>query len=71
MPLLAVFYAVMLRQWTRSVKNLAEHYDPAHVHRVSVMGSLDEDNDMQYQNFSNRPDGNGIGTAEHLSISSS
>ena len=43
MPLLAVFYAVMLRSWTRAVDDLAEHYDPSHAHRMSVAGSLDED----------------------------
>lgn len=42
LPVLAVFYAVMLHQWNTSVADLAEHYDPAHVHRLSVMGSLDE-----------------------------
>ncbi|EFN55123.1 hypothetical protein CHLNCDRAFT_134175 [Chlorella variabilis] len=43
LPLLAVFYAVMLRSWTRAVDDLAEHYDPSHAHRMSVAGSLDED----------------------------
>lgn len=42
LPVLAVFYAYMLRQWKISVADLAEHYDPAHVHRMSVLGSLDE-----------------------------
>jgi AAA family ATP:ADP antiporter len=45
LPLLAVFYAVMLRSWTRAVDDLAEHYDPSHVHRVSVAGSLDEEDE--------------------------
>lgn len=42
-PLLAVFYTTMLYRWTFSVNDLAEHYDPAHIHRASIMGSLDED----------------------------
>lgn len=42
LPALAIFYAVMLRKWNSAVADLAEHYDPAHVHRLSVMGSLDE-----------------------------
>jgi ATP:ADP antiporter, AAA family len=44
-PLLAVFYAVMLHRWTDAVSDLAEHYDPAHVHRMSVMASIDEDDE--------------------------
>lgn len=42
LPALAIFYAVMLRKWNSAVADLAEHYDPAHVHRLSVMGSIDE-----------------------------
>jgi hypothetical protein len=33
----------MLRSWTGAVEDLAEHYDPSHVHRMSVAGSLDEE----------------------------
>lgn len=43
LPLLAIFYAVMLRSWTGAVDDLAEHYDPSHVHRMSVAASLDEE----------------------------
>ena len=43
LPLLAVFYAVMLKSWTGAVDDLALHYDPSHAHRMSVAGSLDED----------------------------
>ena len=42
LPILAVFYAFMLHRWTTAVDDLAEHYDPAHAHRQSIMGSLDE-----------------------------
>lgn len=28
LPLLAVFYATMLRSWTGAVDDLADHYDP-------------------------------------------
>lgn len=42
LPMLAVFYAVMLHRWNTAVDDLAEHYDPAHVHRQSVMGSMDD-----------------------------
>jgi hypothetical protein len=43
LPLLAVFYGFMLRSWTRAVDDLADHYDPARAHRMSVAGSLDEE----------------------------
>lgn len=43
LPVLAVFYAVMLHRWNGSVRDLAEHYDPAHVHRMSILGSIDEE----------------------------
>lgn len=43
LPMLAVFYAFMLHRWIGAVEDLAEHYDPAHVHRQSIMGSVDED----------------------------
>ena len=45
-PILALFYALMLQQWKTSVSDLAEHCDPSHVHRQSVMGSLDSDDDL-------------------------
>lgn len=45
LPLLAVFYAVMLKNWTRAVDDLAFHYDPSHAHRMSVAGSIDEEVD--------------------------
>lgn len=32
----------MLRSWTGAVKDLSE-FDPSHAHRVSVAGSLDEE----------------------------
>lgn len=28
LPLLAIFYATMLRSWTGAVDDLADHYDP-------------------------------------------
>ena len=31
----------MLKNWTGAVDDLAFHYDPSHVHRMSVAGSLD------------------------------
>lgn len=43
LPLLAIFYAMMLRSWTGAVDDLADHYDPSHAHRMSVAGSLDEE----------------------------
>jgi AAA family ATP:ADP antiporter len=43
LPMLAVFYALMLHRWIGAVEDLAEHYDPAHVHRQSIMGSVDEE----------------------------
>jgi AAA family ATP:ADP antiporter len=45
LPVLAVFYSVMLTRWTAAVKELAEHYDPARVHRLSIMGSVDEEDE--------------------------
>ena len=42
LPALAVFYAFMLHRWNTAVDDLAEHYDPAHAHRQSVMGSVDD-----------------------------
>jgi hypothetical protein len=44
-PVLAIFYVSMLHQWKRSVNDLAEHSDPSHVHRESVMASIDSEND--------------------------
>lgn len=46
LPLLAIFYAAMLRSWTGAVDDLADHYDPSHAHRVSVAGSIDEEDDV-------------------------
>jgi AAA family ATP:ADP antiporter len=43
LPVLAAFYFAMLHGWHRAVDDLAEHYDPAESHRMSVMGSMDED----------------------------
>lgn len=43
LPVMALFYAMMLRQWNNAVDDLADHYDPQHAHRASVLGSLDED----------------------------
>ena len=48
-PILAIFYVAMLQQWKSSVTDLAEHCDPAHVHRESLMGSVMgsfDDNDV-------------------------
>jgi AAA family ATP:ADP antiporter len=42
LPVLAVFYAVMLHRWNTSVADLAEHYDPSRIHRESILGSMDE-----------------------------
>lgn len=42
LPILAVFYMFMLRAWNGSVDELADHHDPSHVHRMSMLGSLDE-----------------------------
>lgn len=42
-PVLAIFYVTMLHQWKLSVDDLAEHGDPSHVHRESVMASIDSD----------------------------
>jgi hypothetical protein len=44
-PVLAIFYVTMLYQWKASVNDLAEHADPSHVHRASVMASLDDEDD--------------------------
>lgn len=43
-PVLAIFYVTMLHQWKSSVEDLAEHGDPSHMHRESVMASIDSDN---------------------------
>ena len=42
-PVLAIFYVTMLQQWKSSVKDLAEHGDPSHIHRESIMGSIDDE----------------------------
>ena len=47
LPLLAIFYAVMLQSWNGAVDDLADHYDPSHVHRVSVAGSIDDADDEE------------------------
>jgi hypothetical protein len=44
LPVMAVAYATMLRSWVGAVDDLAEHHDPAHTHRLSVLASIDEDN---------------------------
>ena len=65
LPVLAVFYAVMLHQWNGAVADLAEHYDPAHVHRLSVMGSLDEsDLEEAARGNGNGSSGNGTRAGE-------
>ena len=46
LPVLAVFYAVMLTRWNAAVGDLAQ-YDPQHLHRLSVMGSMDESDDAE------------------------
>jgi AAA family ATP:ADP antiporter len=51
LPVLAVFYVIMLHQWNGAVMDLADHYDPGHAHRLSVMGSLDNE-DMQEETIS-------------------
>lgn len=58
LPLLAIFYAAMLRSWNGAVDDLAEHYDPSHAHRMSVAGSLDEDD---LAGAAPAPDGPGAG----------
>jgi AAA family ATP:ADP antiporter len=45
LPVMALFYGCMLNTWTNAVDDLAEHYDPQHAHRASVLASLDEDED--------------------------
>jgi ATP:ADP antiporter, AAA family len=46
LPILAIFYFIMLARWKAAVADLAEHYDPSHAHRLSVLGSLDEEDDL-------------------------
>lgn len=46
LPVLAVFYALMLTRWNSAVGDLAQH-DPQHLHRLSVMGSMDESDDSE------------------------
>ena len=41
-PVLALTFVTMLGQWKRSIRELAEHGDPARVHRMSVMASIDD-----------------------------
>ena len=45
-PVLGLCFATMLGQWKRSIRELAEHGDPAHAHRMSVMASIDDDEDV-------------------------
>lgn len=47
LPVMALFYGCMLNTWTNAVDDLAEHYDPQHAHRASVLASLDEDEDEE------------------------
>jgi len=61
LPMLAVFYAFMLHRWIGAVEDLAEHYDPAHVHRRSVMGSIDEDDGNEGIGGGGGSNGNGSG----------
>ena len=55
LPVLAVFYAVMLHRWNDAVADLAR-YDPQHLHRLSVMGSMDE-SDAEGEEAGNGADG--------------
>jgi AAA family ATP:ADP antiporter len=64
LPMLAVFYAIMLHRWIGAVEDLAEHYDPAHVHRRSIMGSVDEDT---VDEGIDGGDGNGTASGESAS----
>jgi AAA family ATP:ADP antiporter len=40
-PVLGLCFVTMLDQWKRSIRDLAEHGDPQHAHRESIMGSID------------------------------
>jgi AAA family ATP:ADP antiporter len=42
-PVLGLCFVTMLGQWKRSIRDLADHGDPQHAHRASVMGSIDSD----------------------------
>lgn len=65
LPVLAVFYVIMLHQWNGAVMDLADHYDPGHAHRLSVMGSLD-DEDMQEETISSFTSDNGSHEKENV-----
>lgn len=47
LPVMALFYAAMLSRWTAAVDDLAAHHDPSHVHRASVLASLDEGSELE------------------------
>lgn len=66
LPVLAIFYVAMLHQWNGAVTDLAEHYDPGHVHRLSVMGSLDEEEDSKEEPI--RLTGDNQGTHERENV---
>jgi AAA family ATP:ADP antiporter len=53
-PVLGLTFVTMLGQWKRSIRDLAEHRDPARVHRMSVMASID-DGDVEEAAVSNVP----------------
>lgn len=53
-PVLGLTFVTMLGQWKRSIRDLAEHGDPARVHRMSVMASID-DGDVEEAAVSNVP----------------
>jgi AAA family ATP:ADP antiporter len=53
-PVLGLTFVTMLGQWKRSIRELAEHGDPARAHRMSVMASID-DGDIEGSAVSNVP----------------
>nr|BBG40173.1 hypothetical protein [Parachlorella kessleri] len=49
LPILTVLYLIMLTQWKRAVGELGDQHDPAHAHRMSVLGSLDSESDSEHE----------------------
>jgi len=51
-PVLGLCFVTMLNEWKRSIRELASHGDPAEAHRLSVMASIDDDAEKEFDEIS-------------------
>jgi hypothetical protein len=51
-PVMGLCFVAMLNEWKRSIRELASHGDPAEAHRLSVMASIDDDAEKEFDEIS-------------------